>query len=42
MGLEGRPAITLQALNALRKVPDDRYVKTIDEAQGVARRLLGV
>ena len=40
MGLEGRPAITLQALNALRKVPDDRYVKTIDEAQGVARRLL--
>ncbi len=42
MGLEGRPAITLQALNALHKVPDDRYVKTIDEAQGVARRLLGV
>ena len=40
MGLEGRPAITLQALNALHKVPDDRYVKTIDEAQGVARRLL--
>ncbi len=40
MGLEGRPAITLQALNALRKVPDDRYVKTIAEAQGVARRLL--
>ena len=40
MGLEGRPAITLQALNALQKVPDDRYVKTIDEAQGVARRLL--
>ncbi len=40
MGLEGRPAITLQALNALQRVPDDRYVKTIDEAQGVARRLL--
>ncbi len=40
MGLEGRPAITLQALNALQKVPDDRYVKTIDEAQGVARWLL--
>ena len=42
MGLEGRPAITLQALNALQKVPDDRYVKTIDEAQGMARRLLDV
>ncbi len=40
MGLEGRPAVTLQALNALQKVSDDRYVKTIDEAQGVARRLL--
>ncbi len=40
MGLEGRPAITLQALNALQKVPADRYVKTIDEAQEMARRLL--
>ena len=40
MGLEGRPAITLQALNALHRVPDNRYVKTLDEAQRVARRLL--
>ena len=41
MGLEGRPAITLQALNALQEVPDDRIVKTMDEAREVAQRLLG-
>ncbi|MDE2902470.1 MAG: SulP family inorganic anion transporter [Chloroflexota bacterium] len=40
MGLEGRPAITLQALNALQKVPPDRFVGTVDEARPVARRLL--
>ena len=40
MGLEGRPAITLQALNALQHVTPDRYVTTVDEARDVARRLL--
>ncbi|MCY3748944.1 MAG: SulP family inorganic anion transporter [Chloroflexi bacterium] len=40
MGLEGRPAITLQALNALQHVPADRFVKTEDEARVVAQRLL--
>ena len=40
MGLEGRPAITLQALNALQKVPPDRFVGTVDEARPVAQRLL--
>ncbi|MDE2869879.1 MAG: SulP family inorganic anion transporter [Chloroflexota bacterium] len=40
MGLEGRPAITLQALNALQHVPSDRFVKTEDEARVVAQRLL--
>ena len=40
MGLEGRPAITLQALNALQHVPPDRLVKTEDEARVVAQRLL--
>ncbi|MYD95275.1 MAG: SulP family inorganic anion transporter, partial [Chloroflexi bacterium] len=40
MGLEGRSAITLQALNALQEVPDDRIVKTMDEAREVAQRLL--
>ena len=40
MSLEGRPAITLQALNALQHVPPDRFVKTVDEARDVAQRLL--
>ena len=40
MGLEGRPAITLQALNALQHVPPERLVKTEDEARVVAQRLL--
>jgi len=40
LGLEGRPAITLQALNALQHVPRDRFVKTVDEARDVAQRLL--
>ena len=41
MGLEGRPAITLQALNALREVPEDRFVKAAGEARETAQRLLG-
>ena len=40
MGLEGRPAITLQALNVLRRVPRDHFVLDRDRARDVARRIL--
>ena len=41
MGLDGRPAVTMRALNVLRRVPADRFVGTIEEAQEVSIRLLG-
>ena len=41
MGLGGRPAVTMQALNVLRRVPEDRFVENIDEAREVSRRILG-
>ncbi|MCY4111343.1 MAG: SulP family inorganic anion transporter [Chloroflexi bacterium] len=40
MGLGGRAAITLHALNVLRRVPADHFVATLDDAQATARRLL--
>ena len=40
MGLGGRPAITLQALNVLRRIPADHFVPTLDDAQATAKRLL--
>ena len=40
MGLEGLPATTLQGLNALKAVSADHFVADLDEARGVARRLL--
>ena len=40
LGLSGRPAVTLQALSVLDRVPDDRFVTTLDEAREVAERLL--
>ena len=40
MGLSGSPAITLQALNALRRVPEDCFVTTPDEAREAAKRIL--
>ena len=40
LGLSGLPAVTLQALNVLGRVPDDRFVSTLDEAREVAERLL--
>ena len=40
MGLGGRAAITLHALNVLRRIPADRFVATLDDAQATARRLL--
>ena len=42
MGLEGRPATTLYALNVLKRVPDDHIVDTLDEAREISKRLLGV
>ncbi len=40
MGLKGRPAVTMQALNVLRRVPRDHFVADIDEAREVAKRVL--
>ena len=40
MGLEGNPAITLTALNVLKRVPEDRFVKNLEEARAVAEKLL--
>ena len=42
MGLEGRPATTLYALNVLKRVPDDHIVDTLDEAREISKQLLGV
>ena len=41
MGLEGRPAITLKALNILRRVPQDRFVDELDGARETAKRIFG-
>jgi len=40
MGLKGRPAVTLQALNVLRRVPEHRFVDNIDEARAAAKEIL--
>ena len=40
MGLAGNPAITLKALNVLRHVPEDRFVSNLEEAKGVAGKIL--
>ncbi len=40
MGLKGRPAVTLQALNVLKRVPEDHFVDNIDEARALAREVL--
>ena len=42
MGLAGRPATTLLALNVLRRVPEDHIVETLDDAREIAKQLLGV
>ncbi len=41
MGLDGRPAVTMRALNVLRRVPSGQFARTIEEAQEVSIRLLG-
>ncbi len=40
MALKGNPAVTLTALNVLKKVPEDCFVKDLEEARGVAEKLL--
>ena len=40
MGLEGLPAVTLNALNVLQDVPADRFAADLDEARNTAERLL--
>ena len=40
MGLSGPPATSLRALNALQKVPRNRFVPTLDAARTAARILL--
>ena len=42
MALEGRPAVTLRALNVLRRVPEDQFVNSLEEARDTARRMLGL
>ena len=40
MALSGLPARTLQSLDVLQRIPDDRIVETLDEARVVARVIL--
>ena len=40
MGLAGLPATSLQALDVLQRVPEDRFVETLDDAREIARCLL--
>ncbi len=41
MGLSDQPAITLRALNALERIPDDHFADDIDGTREIAARLLG-
>ena len=40
VGLTGQPAQNLHALNVLRRIPEDQYAETLDEAREISRRLL--
>ena len=40
MGLRGAPAVSLQSLNVLQRVPEDQFVATLDEARETAKRIL--
>ncbi len=40
LALDGAPAATLTSLNALRRIPSEHLVGTLDEAQDITRRLL--
>ena len=41
MKLDGAPAATLESLNALRRIPAEHRLASLDEARDVARQLLG-
>ena len=40
MGLSGEAQKSLEALDALDRVPEDRFATNLDEARQIARRLL--
>ena len=40
LALDGAPAATLTSLNALRRIPSEQLVGTLDQAQDITRRLL--
>ena len=40
MGLSGAPANALQALNVLKRVPEDQFAADLDEAREISRRIL--
>ena len=40
MALKGNPAVTLTALNVLKRVPEDRFVENLEGARAVAQKLL--
>ena len=40
MGLSGLPAITLGALNVLKRVPPDRIVRNLSKAREIAKKIL--
>ena len=42
MGLRGEAQQSLEALNVLERVPEDRFAANIDEAREIARRLLAM
>ena len=42
MGLSDQPALTLRALNALERIPEDHYADDIDAAREITGRLLGL
>ena len=42
MGLSDQPAMTLRALNALERIPEDRFADDMDGAREITRRLLGL
>ena len=42
LGLDGLPAATLQGLNVLQHVPSDQFASTLDDAKGVAKRILAM
>ena len=40
MGLGGMPAVTLRALNVLKRVPEDRFAANLDDAREIAKGIL--